>query len=234
MRASIIVLLPLFFTSCITSSVLKKAKTDRKPQQIHQIQDAWEDTSGNIIVNFTAKLSQSKRNVPVHLVVPVNTLMRIYLGYNSVKGAFSAGEKTLYGVNRIHPIYYKTSDSLGYTPEIEYLQEKVQEGIYAPGATDKNITSHFRLPIDPGEYKYETGWLYKKQKRMLLLYKPAIPFQSTYVPIRNIAISVEPSHKRKYSRYLLTPVTVTADVATAPLQGIGAGFAMLLSWAIRY
>lgn len=221
-------------TSCITSSVLKKAKTDRKPQQVHQIQDAWEDTSGNIIVNFTAKLSPSKRNVPVHLVVPVSTLMRIFLGYKSAKGEFSPGEKILYGVNRIYPIYYKTSDSLGYTPEIEYLQESIQEGSYTPGSTDRKISSQFRLPIDPDEYKYETGWMYKKQKRILLLYQPAVPYQSTYVPIRNIAISVEPSHKKKYARYWLTPVTVTADLATAPLQGIGAGFAMLLSWAIRY
>ncbi len=137
-------------------------------------------------------------------------------------------------MNRIHPIYYKTSDSLGYTPEIEYLQESIQEGAYTPDSTDRKISSRFRLPINADEYKYETGWMYKKQKRILLLYQPAVPYQSTYVPIRNIAISVEPSHKRKYARYLLTPVTVTADVATAPFQGIGAGFAMLLSWAIRY
>ncbi|QEC40644.1 hypothetical protein [Pseudobacter ginsenosidimutans] len=234
MKSCIIFLLPLFLTSCITSSVIKKAATDRKPQRIHQIRDAWTDTSGNIIVNFTAKLSGTKRNVPVHLVVPVNTLMRIYLKYNSVKGEFSPGEKLLYGVNRIHSIHYNTSDSLAYTPEIEYQQEKVLEGFYAPGPTDSNITHRFRLPIDPDEYRYETDWIMKKQKRMLFLYQPAIPYQSTYVPINNIAISVEPSHKRKYTRYLLTLVTIPADVATAPLQGIAAGYMMLLAWAMRF
>ncbi|WP_127131692.1 hypothetical protein [Pseudoflavitalea rhizosphaerae] len=63
MRACIIYLFPLILTSCITSSVLEKAATDRKPQQIHQIRDAWKDTSGNIIVNFTAKLSGTKRKL---------------------------------------------------------------------------------------------------------------------------------------------------------------------------
>lgn len=69
---------------------------------------------------------------------------------------------------------------------------------------------------------------------MLFLYQPVIPYRSTYVPINNIAISVEPSHKKKYTRYLLTSVTVPADVATSPIQGIAAGYVMLLAWALRF
>lgn len=234
MRILLPFLLAISFTSCITSSVVKKAKTDRKPQEVHEIREAYEDTSGNIIVNFTAKLSGAKRNVPVHMVIPVQTLMRIFLGYNSVEGKCSPGEQLLYGVNRIKPVFYKTADSLGYTPEIEHMQERVVEGFYHPIPSDRLVTDRFRLPVNPADYKYETGWTYKRQQRMLMLYQPAVPFQAPNVSIRNILISVEPSHEKKYARYLLTPLTVPADVATSPLQGIGIGFIALLAWAMRY
>jgi hypothetical protein len=74
----------------------------------------------------------------------------------------------------------------------------------------------------------------KKQKRLLLLYQPAVPYRSTYVPINNIAISVEPSHKRKFARYLLTSVSVPADIVTLPIQGIVGGYMLILAWAMRF
>ncbi len=237
MRTSMIFLFPLFFGSCISSSMLEKAATDRKPQKAHQIQDAWADTAGNIIVNFTAKLSGSKRNVPVHMIVPVQTLMRIHLGYRSIDGAFSAGEKLLYGVNRTHTLFHTRtiSDSLkGYVPEIELMQEKIQEGFYDPQPGDINISSQFKLPIDAREYGYEVNGKYKKQQRLVMIYQPAEPFQARYVAINTIVLSVEPSQKRKYSRYWLMPATVSADIVTSPFQGIGIGFTYLLAWAMRF
>lgn len=234
MKILILFLIPLAFSSCLTTSMVEKAKTDRKPQQVHAIKDAYADTSGNIIVNFTAKLSNAKKDVPVHLVVPVNTLMRIYLGYHSVKGRFSEGEQLLYGVNRITPMTLTVSDSLKYTPEIEYKQERLMEGFYTPGPADTLITHRFRLPVNPEEYKYEVNWKYKKQERILMLYQPSVPYKSTYVPISNIIISAEPSHRKKYSRYWMAALTGPADLVTLPIQGLGIGFAYALSSAMRF
>ncbi|MBO9632654.1 MAG: hypothetical protein J7578_06005 [Chitinophagaceae bacterium] len=231
MRYFILLLSPLFLTGCFSTTMLDKAARDRKPQKVYQIQDAWEDTASNIIVNFTAKLSGKKRNVPAYMIIPVNTLMRVYLGDNRTYYALSPGEKNLYGVNRIHPVLYKTADSLGKLAEIECLQEKVQEGHYAPRPSDIQVLHRFRLPVKPHKLRYKMNWNYYKQKRILLLYQPDTPYKDSAKIIQTLLISVEPSHQRKYSRYLLTPLTVSADLVTIPFQF---GMLFLLPWAIRY
>ena len=60
MNIRTLLIVPLLFSGCITSSVNQKAKTDRQHQKALSIREAYADDSGNITINFRAKLSNSK------------------------------------------------------------------------------------------------------------------------------------------------------------------------------
>jgi len=230
MNIRAVLIVPLIFSGCMTTSVIRKAKADRQNQEVLLISGAYSDTAGNITINFRAKLSKAKKNEPVHVTLPVDSLVELYLRHPGLDTLFAESPG---GVNGIFPVLDKTADSLGFTPNIELTQRKVKEGFYEPSPTDTSIGGRFRLPLDVRAYHRPTFSGPVSRMRLLMLYKPPTPYAGRYQPVRDVMISVEPSYKRKRSRYLLTALSVPADIITSPFQAIGLGVMFLIATAIK-
>ncbi|WP_423735600.1 hypothetical protein [Chitinophaga caseinilytica] len=169
--------------------------------------------------------------MPVHVRLPVDSLVKLYLRHEILDTLFAGSPG---GINGISPVLGKTADSLGFTPNIELRQRNVKEGFYLPSPTDTPIGVRFRLSLDARAYPRRSLSGPITQQRIILLYQPPTPYAGKYQPVRNIMISVEPSYKRKRTRYLLTALSVPADIVTSPFQAIGLGVMLLVAGTMKF
>ncbi|SFD98553.1 hypothetical protein SAMN05518672_10441 [Chitinophaga sp. CF118] len=220
MRLPLICLLSLLsFTSCITSSVVQTAKYDRQPQKVREIKDASIDSSGCLLINFTARLSWNQQKAPLHIRIPADSLLHMYVT-NSQLTYYPADNQKYAGITKLHRVLSNPADKLGYGVIAELTDKAVQRGFASPTYKD-SINGKLQLPVSLYDYHFsdENGNSYK-HSRLVLLYIPKQQLYQTNMKTDYLVIALPPSRKRTYWRYGLTPFSATADAITLPFQGL--------------
>lgn len=213
----LIIVCPLF-AGCFTISTLNKAKFDRKPETADSILTSYREPAGNIIIIYTKPSSRHIYKVSQ----PVDSIIMAYRNAKQIdlvnpdagspfKGVFFTesinGEK---GYQRILLFEEESAlmDTTGLAQAISY-----NENIAKP------VHGKFYIPVSPVDSSNEVQRIRGRSVSFVLntgVHDSSAARKETYV------IAMQP-RRRKYTRYLLLPLTVAADAITLPFQAVGLG-----------
>lgn len=229
----LLLLCPLFLSGCMTIMTTQVAQKQRQPQKVHQVKDAYTDSSGATIINFTARLSRKEKNVPLHVRIPLDTLLMIYDTAGKKIYDPSAAEKETYGIIHLHTPW--RADSTGKSTILEFSRDILRPGFFQGEVAD-TIRGILSLPASKMNYPSYLGDKHShdytvygnRSDHIVFFYVPA-----KALPTKDyIAISIERSAKRRYGLYALMPLSVGVDAVTLPLQVIWFG-ALLVTTPLR-
>lgn len=225
-------LIPFLLTSCFTGQLLDKAKKEKKYETIQNVQHSNIDSAGNVF--FIIKRFNSKKNYAFK--INIDTLFMIYKDSKQLNLIFDNAERKNNGY--VAGIFYNDDLPKNYpNPLLIFLERKSLKSITADErpANMRNFLEaelyaqrHF-MPVETsGSSSKSFAW--NNQKYMTVVYKD---YQRTSVrpnpSNRTFIIGIQSIRKRNL-RYLLTPLTVVADVATFPIQLIVYGFIQLIKF----
>lgn len=112
---------------------------------------------------------------------------------------------------------------------VEFKKDMVKNGFAPANSFDNKLTS---IRLYKGHKAFEpSGGAYAKH---IVFIMPDTIRWKALDSSNYFALSVEPSHKRKYARYAFLPLAAAADVVTSPLQLIGVGLLAIVANVIKY
>lgn len=217
----LILLTLISFSGCITSNTIEAARQNRRPQKVNAISGVYEDASGALIVNFTATLSPKQRRVPLHVRIPVDTLLSVFRKADTINYSVTVEEKKMYDINRmaVERGYRHLKEGYIEGINLEFDKAVLKSGYYPVGGLD-TAAGRLSLPKFSHDFRYRANGKPIKARHIVLLYLPALPDQKRLAR-GYMVINIEPSSRKKYTRYGLVPLALVADVLTSPFQLLG-------------
>jgi len=215
----------LCMQSCITACVLDDIKDDRQPDRVRKIKSAGFDSTGTLLINFTAKLDGRLKARPYHIMVNIDTAYAYYGQPLTAKGAVLRMKTHINGVT----YNYDDNGITGPGHTIEFKKDIIKNGFAPSNSFANNVTGiklykgHKAFAPANGAYAKHIVFVMRDTARWKAL------DSSNYV-----ALTIEPSSKRKYARYAFVPLTAAADVVTSPLQLIGFGLMAAVASIIKF
>jgi hypothetical protein len=224
MRSHILLIMacPLF-AGCFTITTINKAKFDTKAETADSVLSSYKDDKGNLSIIYTKPASR----YIYKLSQPIDSIVTVYRKSKTIdlvnpeaesafKGVFFTdnvnGEK---GYQRL--VLFddgnRMTDTAGLAQEMGY---------------NKNIAKvlHARLYIPVG--RIDTVNAMQRVRTRAVSFVLNIDVGDSSVARKETYLVVLQPRKRKYSRYLLLPLTVGLDAITLPVQAFVFGALWLL------
>jgi hypothetical protein len=235
LRISIcLVFISIVFSSCFTTELMQKASLDRKPEKITKVQNAYFDSSHQLVVNFKARFDGALTSSRYHIKVNVDTPIKKYLQTTrSLVYMPTENEKEQMHLNTVYHSYNQKEKKAGIS--VEYNKEALAKGYQL----SDNVVDN--KPIEITATSYKSLFFLSKKKYEPEIMEERLNAKHSFLVLaadssiklngktKYVAINIEPSSKRRYTRYLLLPATSIADIATSPFQAVGILLERILS-----
>lgn len=216
----------VMLSGCITNSLLTQAPYDRQSQKIKRVKDVYTDSTGALLINFTAKKSWIKRRVAMHLRIPADSLLQYYTScQHSIQpiqdscAPYAMSWWISGGKSQYH-----------HGPIVELTSEHSTAGFQYPPHQD-SIHGQLELPTQLTHYNNFAGNGSRYTgTRMVMIYVPEHKPDTSNKYASQLIIAFPPSKHKRYYRYGMLPLTVAEDIVTGPFQGL----ALLIANAMGY
>jgi hypothetical protein len=226
MRVFAFIFCILVFTGCYTRTLVKNARLDYKGEQVDSLISYHTDTSGNLNIWFSKKRNN---NHTYYLSIPFEYNIASYdssklLNFTpknagNLVGVFYMDRIRKVGSGSYHRLMLMDTASIVNVAPINrkqdssrYIVQRVQQKLFLPSrALDSNYTG--------SKSAIQT-------KAIAFAVNVASHERATGMGPRTYIIALLPKRK-KWTRYLLLPIAISADIITGPIQLIGIGLGWL-------
>lgn len=227
----VLIFISFLFASCFTINNIRKARSDRKPEIVDSILTSYKDDKGNLHIIYT---KQKDKHI-YGSVIPVDTIISRYRQAKTIdlinidttikdhRGVFfTENINNQRGFQRL--IYY----SQEYTyPDTSDLSREIKNN---EGVVDV-IGDKMSIPLFESDTTIATKYISSK----VVAFKLRSQNENTdSLKRKEMYVVVFEPRKKKYARYLLTPLTVGLDVVTLPGQIIYYGALLIIANTIKF
>lgn len=206
----LIIVCPLL-TGCFTVTTIDKAKFDRRSERANSILTSYKDNYGNTIVIYTKRGSSHI----YRFSQPVDSIITAYRKSQKFQLVNFSAETIFKGVFYTSEI----NNEPGFQRMLLFDQEfkmKDTAGLMKEISDDSNIAKVLHqkiyIPIYPADNG--AGFQLIRSKAVGFI----LPMDSSNNNSKQRYVIVLQPQRRRYTRYLLLPVTVAVDAITSPFQ----------------
>jgi hypothetical protein len=213
------------FAGCFTVSTVKKARLDRKQEFADTVYALCKDPEGIMRLYFGGQHEKYR------LTVPFDSIISHYQQAKSIEYTSNRFGGNFLGVYYLEDVNgEKGFQRLMLFKNAEVVTAVPEQGCLATeqAVAVKRIKEHIRVPVKLLDSTVKTDIYAVDTKPAAFMVDPAgAGYQKKYI------IAIMPD-KKKYSRYLLTPLTAGLDIVTLPFQLIMFGTVAMVAGVIKF